>query len=277
MTEDEDFDEGDDMEATATLANTGGRVRFTADMAVRYLQLDGTITNGVYQIAEGRSDRKGFITLKERDGTQTVRVHHRRVLPLSVDGRAVVIESGDKFWALCPDCGQVVGVEVSTESIACQKCSKTFPLHWLGVKPMADTTTEKTKKEPKVKVPKPEKAPKAVKEKPARPEKVVKTPTPVDITAIAKTPNCELWTKKNVKFDHARVDVQAHTLLFVGAAPRKMCFNTYNGTMGKKDIALPIAEFVADKAAKGAKAAWFAVPDLEKARAKLQKEGYERQ
>lgn len=278
----DDLPEGDsDMADTATLdANSGGRVRFTLGAEVRYVEMSGEISRGVYLIDQERSDRKGHISLKEKDGTRVVRVHHRRILPVDMDGKAVVIESQDKLWAPCPEDGAAVEVSPGDTQMICPKCSKTFTLHWMGVKPMADTKTKEPKAEKEPKAPKAEKAEKAApKEKAPKPEKAPKEPIMVDMSALTKLKGCELWTKKNIKFDHERIDVQAHVLLFTAESPRKLCFNTYNGALGKKARELPIDQFVANEAIKGAKkdTPWFPVPDLEKARQKLQKDGYEQQ
>lgn len=278
-------DEDHDMSDTTTLeANSGGRVRFTVGAEVRYIEMAGTVS-GVYLVEQERSDRKGHISLKERDGIRVVRVHHRRILPKDMDGKAVVIESQNKLWALCPTCGSASEVSPGDATTDCPKCPpirKTLTLYWNGVKPMSEV---KTKPEKAEKEPKSEKAPKAAPTKPKaekppkepKPQRVTKTPVPVDLAALAKTANCELWTKSNVKFDHERIDVQAHILLFVGDNPRKLCFNTYNGALGRKDTGLPVTEFVANEPIKGVKNStpWFPVPDLDKARAKIGKDGYE--
>ncbi len=277
------------MSETATLeANSGGRVRFTLGAGVRYVEMSGEISRGIYLIDQERSDRKGHISLKEKDGTRVVRVHHRRILPVDMDGKAVVIESQDKLWAPCPEDGAAVEVSPGDTQMICPKCSKTFTLHWMGVKPMADTKTKEPKAEKEPKAPKAEKAEKAApkpkaEKLPKEPKepKAVKEPIQVDIPTLVKLKGCELWTKKNVKFDHERIDVQAHVLLFTGESPRKLCFNTYNGALGKKASELPTEQFVANEPIKGAgqkkDTPWFPVPDLEKARTKLAKDGYEQQ
>lgn len=67
-------------------------------------------------------------------------------------------------------------------------------------------------------------------------------------------------------------------LLYTGDSPRKLCFNTYNGALGKKASALPLEEFTAGTVGKGSKKEpWFNVTDLDKTRAKLTKDGYEQQ
>ncbi len=287
---------GDSDMDTAIETNSGGRVRFQIGAEVRYVQMDGTVSNDIYLIDQERSDRKGHLSLKERlegEGDKrtprVVRVHHRRILPVDMEGKAVVIESQDKHWCLCPTDGTAIEVSPGDTETTCPKCSTLFSLHWIGVRPMADAT--KTK-EPKTetaaaatKAPKAEKAekaapkPKPEKVKEPKEPKAVKEPIVVDLTAIAKHKGVELWTKKNVKFDHERIDVQAHVLLFTGDNPRKLCFNTYNGALGKKAPELPVTEFLANEPVKGAAAKkdtpWFPVPDLDKARAKLSKDGYE--
>ena len=105
-------------------------------------------------------------------------------------------------------------------------------------------------------------------------------PVRVDFAALTSLENCELWTKSSVKFDHVDIDVKAHALLYVeGEEPRKLCFNTYDGVLGKKSPPLPITEFTANTEVPNAKKAkpWFPIKDLAKARAKLAKDGYEQQ
>jgi hypothetical protein len=258
---------------TTLEVNTGGRVRFNQSEEVRYIKVDGSITTEVYQVDQERSDRRGYIGLREKGTARTVRVHHRRVLPTNVDGKAVVIETGDKFWACCPKCGHTKGVNASDASMECPKCASAFELHWLGVKPMSDTATKAETKEKKAKTPRPEKAKTA---KTPRPAREPKEPTAVDLGALGKLAHCELWTKKNVKFDHERMDVQAHCLLFTGESPRKLCFNTYNGALGKKAPELPIDAFIANKTGNKKETKWFPVADLDKQRTQLGKGGYEK-
>jgi hypothetical protein len=264
--------------------NTGGRKTFKRSDRVRYLTLDGRISDDIYLIDPGtdeedageyvRSDRKGHILLQQENGPKrTIKIQFRRVLPLGVDGKALVIESGDKYRAICPTCGCVKEI-TSGEAKLCCSCGE-FSLHWLGAKPMTDsgtkatepatTTTETAETKPKA-----EKKPKAP--KPAPPE-----PVKVDFAALIARDDCELWTKRNVKFDHPGVDVKAHALLFTGDEPRKLCFNTYDDKLGKKSPPLPVTEFVEDKEVPNAKRPkpWFAVKDLAKTRAKLTRDGYE--
>jgi|19_taG_2_1085344.scaffolds.fasta_scaffold00041_9 hypothetical protein len=266
--------------------NSGGREKFPISQEVQVLLLTGIIEPKIYVVEPEpvddedpntnkpdfvRADRKGHVPLRERDGTRTCKVHFRRILPLNSDGKATVIESSDKYRAVCPKCGNVFDVEPNCERITCPNDGE-FNLHWLGVKPMtttkeATTATGKGDKDTK----------KADKPKADKAKKVAKEPILVNFDDLKALDGCELWTKKNVKFDHPEVDVRAHCLLLTNATPRKYCFNTYNGALGKKSQALYTAEFLSDTAVTGGKRErpWFAVKDLDKERTNLTKNGYE--
>lgn len=250
--------------------NVGGRVRFVVGAEVRLLKIDGSVSTERYVIQQARSDRKGHIEVREKDGTQILKVHHRRVLAIEVGGKVCVIEAGDKYWVVCPHCQHIDEIETGSDRFSCPKCSRVYPCHWIGVRPMAETAKKikptKTEKKPREPQPRAEKAKKAVKEAQR-----------VDIAALAKLEQCELYTKRNIRFDHARIDVRAHVLLFVGTHPRKLCFNTYNGTLGKRSTELPIEEFVHNRQKSGKKNnSWFPVADVETTRTKLVKAGYEK-
>ena len=110
--------------------------------------------------------------------------------------------------------------------------------------------------------------------KKAKPVKELFTP---DIDALKALENCELW-KKGANFDHPSVGVVTYCLLFdAGDKSRKYCFNTYNGTTGKRGEPLHTDEFLKDVVVAGAKKErpWYTVADLEKTKAKLEKDGYE--
>ena len=220
-----------------------------------------------------RADRKGHIIVKPEGGTKEQKVHFRRVLPVEIDGQALVIESNDKYRAVCPKCGCVENVDPSDTAINCPKCGK-IQVHWLGVKPMVETTAaEKSEAKPAAKKP-------ATAKPAAKKEKAVREVIKVDFNALKSLTSCELWTKGHVKFDHPDVDVQAHVLIFAdGDKSRKLCFNTYDGALGKKSPPLPISEFTTNGTVTTGKREkpWFAVKNLDKAKTKLAKDGYEQQ
>lgn len=278
-----------------TKENIGGRKKFKRNDRVRYLTIDGMISDDIYLIDPGncededpgeyvRSDRKGHIILRLSSGIKEVKVHFRRVLPLEVDGKAPVVESSDKYRAICPTCGRVKEIVPGEDKLICSSTCGEFKLHWLGAKPMAEAVKETTGTEvaKTLTIAKSDNKPKAEK----RVSKPAREPVHVNFDELKVLGSCQLWTKKNVKFDHVDVDVQAHALLFVGASgggncegdqPRKLCFNTYDGVLGKKSPPLPIEHFIADTEVPNSKKAkpWFPIKDLTKAVTKLGKDGYE--
>jgi len=251
------------------MKNTGGRTKFAVDGKYRIMELEGSVSKEVFKVeappdeSSVVADRKGCIVLIEEGSNRRIKVHSRRVFPTSIDGCAPVIGSGDKYLALCPDCGKPHQATAATKEIVCT-CGSSHPTKWLGDKPMTSATQEKKKK-----------ASKPSAEKKAKPVKEQFTP---DMDALKALPNCELWRKGNVNFDHPGVEVLSYCLLFVNeASSRKYCFNTYNGTTGKRGEKLHTDEFIADEPVAGAKKErpWYAVKDVTKTKAKLEKDGYE--
>lgn len=246
----------------------GGKMVLEKRQSVRILTIDGNISSEEYHVEIEKPDRKGYITLSQIGTSRKVKVNQRRVLINCNNGEAFVVESGDRYRAVCPNCTHFEEVTGNDDKMTCPRHGE-IQLHWKeGERPMTDVTTA----EKKEKTAKKEKQPTAAKR-----EKAVREPIVVDFDSLKKNTNFEIWTKKSVQFDHERIDVQAHVLLIAGDSPRKFCFNTYNGTLGKKGKPLPIDEFVKDSEVEGEKKPWYAVPDIEKARARLSKDGYEQQ
>lgn len=93
-----------------------------------------------------------------------------------------------------------------------------------------------------------------------------------DIQGLKDRANCVVYTKKNIRFDHERIDVQAHVLLCLDDNPRKMCFNTYNGQLGKDKKSPDFDGFCANAASK----TFYKVACVDKEIKKLVKQGYEK-
>ena len=239
--------------------NTGGRIHFVEGSAVRIIDSLGRVSKEEYQVKSSRSDRKGQV-LVQCQGAE-VKVHYKRVIPVESTDKAICVESAGKNVASCPDCSYIAEVGSNYEEFVCPDHGPKSIL-WVGIKPMVS----KQQKPKKVKVT----VNKVIKRK--EDQKGMKKAS-INLDDLAKLADCELYTLKNVEFDHARVEVNSHTLLYTGQNPRKLCFNTYNGNLGKKSAELPIAEFLADKSENKR---WYAVKDLQKAREQLEKNGYER-
>lgn len=246
--------------------NTGGRVNFEKGLRVRVLTLEGKISETVYTVEQERSDRKGHILLQEEGKNRATKIHHRRIIPMAAEGSACVIVA-DKPTGICPTCGQDKEMSASDTTMYCESCDKHYQLYWIGAKPMADDTATTTTKE----------ATASTEPQTTKAERTAKEPEKVDLCELAKTEGCELWNK-TVKFDHARISATSHVLILTKSDPaRKLCFNLYNGTLGRRGKPLPLENFLADKELEGVKKPrpWFDVSDLDAQRKKLEADGYE--
>lgn len=236
--------------------NNGGRVSYTLGDKVRILSLNGTVSKDVYTIEQEKSDRKGHVALLDSKGKE-LRVNHRRILPFATEATACVVEIGDKFKVVCPSCGFVGTIRIVSDKYTCENCNNEHQCHWINTKPLKEIIKEAKVIKPKVE---------------DKMQKETREAVVIDLNALASLPNCKLYTKKNVKFDHERIDVKAHVLVFNdGQSSRKMCFNTYNGTLGKKLVDLPTQDFIDGKES----SRFFAINDMNKAMEKLRKDGYE--
>lgn len=236
------------------MSNTGGRVTYNVSDEIRILELDGSVSRDVYVIDQDRSDRKGHLRLIHKKSGSTKKVHHRRVLPDYDDSMAIVLETGSKFYALCPECGKTEEILPTRDDITCPKCGK-FSLYWLSAKPDLEVYQTKTLSERK-------------------PKKEMAKNNKVDIVQLLELENCELWSK-TVAFDHERIDARAFVLIFTGENPRKYCFNTYDGLLGKKSKKLYVEEFIANTNVDGIDhVPWFSISEIEAVRKKLVKSGY---
>ncbi len=240
--------------------NRGGRREFDLDERVRVFDLGGTVLDRVYLVKDRISDRKGYVTLHDEESGKKIIVSQRRILPLDSVNKAIVVQDGDRHEAVCPKCAAVALIDNSTETIKCAGCGAELDLLWLGVRPMStDTLPPPTAPTKPVAPPKPVRPPKG-------------EPAAVDFASLRSLG--EVWTK-NVNFDHPKVAARAHVFLFLteGGGARKMCFNTYNNTMGKRQSGLPVAD-VCSGTTTAAKQPWSEVADVAKLREKLKREGY---
>lgn len=256
--------------------NNGGRVTFANGSRVRYLQIDGKISRDVYTVYSEDavapsvcSDRKGHLTLKQENNQKLIKVHSRRILPLSVDNKSPVIRSIDKYRTVCPNCGTINSFtdRPIEDKIECE-CGNTCALYW-------GTETPKQISKPEITMSN-DAVTEATENTRKRTQKNAPAPKPVDMLRLSGARNCQLWTKANIRFDHVGIDVKAHIMLFIdGENSKKFCFNTYDGALGKKSKGLPFEIDDSGEITIVDSTAWFHVKDVQKAIAKFTKDGYE--
>lgn len=235
------------------MINTGGRVQFVIGEKVRIIEIDGSTSTAIYEIDQERSDRKGLLKLKML-GTEIVKkIHHRRITSIDSINNALVLENNSRYYALCPTCGDQSEVTPEEESLTCLTCGK-YNFKWVNTKP--DSLIYKKKKTT------------------TKMGIAMQKRTKADIKALAKLENCELWVKI-VPFDHERIDVRAYILLYTSDNPRKLCFNTYDGYLGKKSKPIDTQSFL-NNTYEG-KPPWFSIKEkIETAKQKMITQGYER-
>jgi len=177
-------------------------------MQARLMTPEGGVSEELYEIV-GPVDRKHCVTAIGQDSTKK-RLHKERLLPVNSLGKLVAVTHNGKLKAACPDCFRplvVVG--------GFAEC----PIH--GKKPI--TSHEHPNGVDNQVAAVPEREPTMAKNE---------TAAAIDLAQVTNF-GCELWTKPQLKFSDPRTDVQSHVLL-ADNPPRKLCFNTYNGTLGKR-------------------------------------------
>jgi len=190
---------------------------------VRILSHDAIISKETFEVVKP-PDPKNQMILEDRQGT-TLQIHKDRVLPEDSAGKAAAIDLNGKYTGFCPECA--TGIPVENGTIEC-------PAH--GVFEVVMTSGQQPQKKSKKK----SKSKGTSKKRDEQMPKETAQPAVVDLAAVAGY-GTEVWTKPQLKFDHAKVDVQAHILIAEDPL-RKLCFNTYDGTLGKKKTGDPIEE-----------------------------------
>ncbi len=237
-------------------------------MKVRVISPDGVVSSDTYEHnAECATDSKGRVMITDGNGN-SIAVHKLRILPEDSFGKAVVIEKNNRQFGHCPKCNKAVELDDNGE-FRCPECG-VFDTIGDSIKPIRSKKT-KPSRPPKEEKPVTQSEPKV---------KTKKSPAVLDIE-IVKT-HGELWTKFQQKFDHAQIDLQSHILL--NEEPlRKLCFNTYNGSLGKKskepEKELKLTHFKDNSPDEQGKSVGYVLKGetIESMRQKLDKDGYKRQ
>jgi hypothetical protein len=200
--------------------NHGGKINYTVGQKVRRINLDGTVTSTEFQILSAHSNRHGLVDMMDTVTNEVVQVHNSRIMPTDYKDEALVVAVADKYFVICTNCGDSVLYVGEIGSHSCQKCTKTSELKWLCPKPIGVIPKPKVKR-------------------------VKKTSLKMDVQKLLSLEHCELWWRTMV-FDHPEVDAKTYMLIYShDSVVRKLCFNTYNGMLGKKAKELPIEGFLA--------------------------------
>ena len=104
----------------------------------------------------------------------------------------------------------------------------------------------------------------------------VKQPANVVVDVASLKDIGEVWVKDSINFDHPKIQVKTIAILLDGPL-RKLCFNTYDGTLGKKakDLStLRLEEFKKDEPVGGKPVGYRPKRTIQDERAQLEKSGY---
>lgn len=234
-------------------------------MQVRLIDPDVKVSTEIYEQADDATpDSKGKIEVIDSKGNKFL-VQYQRIVSLDSLNKAVVIPKGDRTIGFCPKCSRPQ--EVNSNKLHCEEHGVFETVDEVIVKPI------RTKKKSK-------RTPKEIKMSDAAETKQEKKgPVQCDLNEIAKYG--ELWTRSKVNFDHAKIDVNSH-MLISDEPLRKLPFNTYNGTLGKKSKD-PIGELKLEKyksmnADEDEKVLWHAIKKgtIDDLRKFLENKGYKK-
>lgn len=206
--------------------------------------------------------KEGDVKILDQLNKVSKEVYHIEAQMASVNGNVQVtnkktgeVISINQRRILPKDLEGTLSVKFHKKSHAtCPHCNKTFVLNWFGGDSEPMTTQAPEHKEKKT-------------------EK-----TEFDLGKLKELKKCQLWSKAT-KFNHESLSTESHVLVFVDKEkPRKLCFNTYGGTLGKGRSSLPVNEFIKDQDVEGGKSPrpWHYIQNLDKELEKLAKKGYEK-
>ena len=220
-------------------------------MRVRLILPHGAISAAEYELADDQDTAK-IRTVIDSSG-QRRRVHAERIISCDAWGKAIAVSNGEDHKGICPQCGKLFTVSQSQE-------------------PGSDSS----KKEPVIHCPEHgyfEIARRLSQQMSAQKEPIMDQ---TQFSPKALLDYGELWVKRGISFDHAKIDVRAWVLL-VDQPPRKICFNTYNGSLGQK--CSNVAETLALDALRAGtkhKRIYFLTDSLDSVRQRLEATGFER-
>lgn len=200
----------------------------------RILKADNSVSQNIYTYL-GATDRHENYMMS--DGRKQVYVHQTRILPIFDDGHTVTLVEGVPT-VTCKQCQKVQEVARGTYIFNC-RCGLEIKPSWVDISGVvqsfeADTSTEKNVITKKIQATKAKKA-------------IVDSSVNIDkIAQRVLDSGGEVWVKDDVQFDYLQFRVVAYTLIMLTGRPRKICFNTYNGTWGKKSRDEELEAFLSD-------------------------------
>lgn len=210
----------------------------------RVLMIDGSISNKLfYKI----NDQGSKVLLKSMADSQEIHVHKNRLIPVEKTDVAICIVSGGNEMVICPRCQSISNRDHGVSEFTCVSGCGTYQYHNLGSK-----------------------------SREVRSSKIMSLNNKnlFDIEAIKQYPSMAVLSKIN-KFNNPSIDSRSVVIVHTSDKPRKLQFNTYNGSLGKKAAALPLEDFNNNIQREGQRCPWTALASAQAEIDRLKAMGYE--
>lgn len=202
-----------------------------AENKVRLLTFDHKPSTDEY-VAISKPSIRGMVSLRNVRTGEIITAQKRRILPLDTAGKAIAACNSNKTTIVCPtpNCILELQIQEGGQTARCPEHGE-FPIYPYNVNslPLQSTTTKVTRKEKSM------------------------PNVQVDLQEVKKYGT--LYVRR-ADFNHTSYDVRSYVLV-ADNPPRKLCFNTYNGSLGKKSkdfvAELHLVEFSKDEPTNGSK------------------------
>lgn len=99
------------------VVNAGGRIQLELGKEVRYLTLEGILSDLIYTIDQPHTDTWAKASL--RNGDSVLNVYYKRILDKDLYGKAIAIPGDKEVLAVCPKCKLTNKVSLGQFSIPC--------------------------------------------------------------------------------------------------------------------------------------------------------------
>lgn len=213
-------------------------------MQYRILNIDGTISQKIFTVIGDLTGVK--VTLRSTIDNQDVIVHKNRMIPADKTDQALCIVSGNETMVICPKCLSIFKKQNDDGSFVCDNGCGTYPYHSLDSKSSENRSSKVMS---------------------------LKKKNIFEIEEVKKYPSMAVYSKTN-KFNHAKIDSRSIVILHNSDKPRKMQFNIYNGSMGKKAPPLPLEAFDKNDIPSFGKCPWVAIASFDAETRRLLADGY---
>jgi len=104
--------------------NTGGKLNVEFGKEVRFITLEGLVSDLVYTIDSTSTNSWALVPL--RNGDCVINVHHKRVVDVELHGSAVAMLGDKEIVALCPVCKRVETFQPGQVLLSCCPEVKVF-------------------------------------------------------------------------------------------------------------------------------------------------------